>query len=286
MKKLFILILMATVCFAPMSMQAQVTIGSNEAPNDNALLDLKNVAGGNGSTKGLLLPRVALTGTNQATPLTAHVAGMTVYNTATEGTAPNNVTPGYYYNDGTKWVRLLTSITPNEPWYVSGTTTQATQNTENVYMMGNVAVGTNESNANKLFIKEKNTGSNISTVRIESLISGSNYRSINFYNKLSSGKFSNIVQASDFGIVFSQDNDPTKFSPTYGFVITPDLKGEGTTTYTGGIKIFDNGAVSIGNNSASEMFTVNGTARFMDLPTHNTPNSVYHGIFDQDNPTK
>lgn len=29
-----------------------------------------------------------------------------VYNTATAGTAPNNVTPGFYYWDGTQWIRL------------------------------------------------------------------------------------------------------------------------------------------------------------------------------------
>jgi len=49
--------------------------------------------------KGLLLPRVALTGTTSFSPLTAHVAGMVVYNTATSG----DVLPGYYFNDGTKW---------------------------------------------------------------------------------------------------------------------------------------------------------------------------------------
>jgi hypothetical protein len=36
---------------------------------------------------------------------------MTVYNTATAGTMPNNVTPGWYYNDGQKWVRL--AVTDN-----------------------------------------------------------------------------------------------------------------------------------------------------------------------------
>lgn len=30
-----------------------------------------------------------------------------IYNTATAGTSPNNVIPGYYYYDGTKWVRFI-----------------------------------------------------------------------------------------------------------------------------------------------------------------------------------
>lgn len=71
-----------------------------EAPDSNALLDLKNQAD-NSSTKGLLLPRVALSSTTLATPMSQHVAGMSVYNTATA----DDVMPGYYINDGTKWVR-------------------------------------------------------------------------------------------------------------------------------------------------------------------------------------
>ena len=90
--------------------QAQVTIGSGESPNIDALLDLKETNTGT-SNKGLLLPRVSLASTASASPLSAHVAGMTVYNTATTG----DVTPGHYYNDGTKWVKLfpeVSSVTP------------------------------------------------------------------------------------------------------------------------------------------------------------------------------
>lgn len=87
------------VCLCATS-HAQVTIGSGEEPDMNAILDLKETAGGS-STKGLLLPRVTLSSTTSFSPLSAHVAGMTVYNTATTG----DVTPGYYINDGTRWVR-------------------------------------------------------------------------------------------------------------------------------------------------------------------------------------
>lgn len=82
-------------------LSAQVTIGSGEAPQKDALLDLKENSLGT-STKGLLLPRVALSSTISPNPLSAHVVGMSVYNTATAG----DVVPGYYYNDGHKWVRL------------------------------------------------------------------------------------------------------------------------------------------------------------------------------------
>ncbi|EGJ99424.1 hypothetical protein [Dysgonomonas gadei] len=94
-----IAIMSLMVCLCATS-HAQVTIGSGEEPDMNAILDLKETAGGS-STKGLLLPRVTLSLTTSFSPLSAHVAGMTVYNTATTG----DVTPGYYINDGTRWVR-------------------------------------------------------------------------------------------------------------------------------------------------------------------------------------
>jgi hypothetical protein len=73
------------------------------APNINAQLEISS------TNKGLLLPRVALSATNNASPLTAHVLGMVVYNTATAGSGSTAVTPGFYTNDGTKWTRMVTS---------------------------------------------------------------------------------------------------------------------------------------------------------------------------------
>ncbi len=78
---------------------AQVKVGNNPTViNANAVLEIES------TNKGLLLPRVPLTSSTSFSPLTAHVTGMAVYNTATI----SDVTPGYYYNDGTKWVRLGT----------------------------------------------------------------------------------------------------------------------------------------------------------------------------------
>jgi hypothetical protein len=72
------------------------------SPNADAALDISS------TTKGLLPPRVALSATNLASPLSAHVAGMLVYNTATAGSGNTAVVPGIYVNDGTKWYLLTT----------------------------------------------------------------------------------------------------------------------------------------------------------------------------------
>jgi hypothetical protein len=77
---------------------ADGTVNQNQSPD--ALIDMQS------TTKGLLLPRVELTGTTAAAPLSAHTAGMVVYNTVSAGSGGTAVSPGYYYNDGTQWVKI------------------------------------------------------------------------------------------------------------------------------------------------------------------------------------
>ena len=92
---------------------AQVGINTT-TPNPDAILDVT------ASDKGFLLPRIALVRADLPTPLSSHVAGMMVYNTATAGSSSNKVVPGYYYNDGTKWLEVANSdkITPS--WSLTG----------------------------------------------------------------------------------------------------------------------------------------------------------------------
>jgi len=128
----FLLISMRSSSFGQSKIKDGSVTGSSSLPDASAIMELES------NNKGLLLPRVALSATNLATPLTAHIAGMTVYNTNSAGTAPNDVTPGYYYNDGAKWVKLNT-----EPWYNKSTMAPATGNTDTIYTMGRVGIGTN-----------------------------------------------------------------------------------------------------------------------------------------------
>lgn len=86
---------------------AQTGIGTT-TPNAAAKLEIAS------TDKGLLIPRVALTSSSVFAPVTglsgttelATAAGLLVYNTATAGISPNNVTPGFYYWSGTAWIRL------------------------------------------------------------------------------------------------------------------------------------------------------------------------------------
>lgn len=137
-------VVFAAVCFSYNGANAQTKIGGAEGSVDSgAFLQL----GDNGGTKGLLLPRVALTATDAWGLDGTIVNGMTVYNTATAGSGVTAVSPGYYYNDGTKWVRMADAaavVAPvsNEPWFSQATDAGALNNTDNVYMMGRTLVGT------------------------------------------------------------------------------------------------------------------------------------------------
>lgn len=87
--------------------QAQTGIGTT-TPNAASKLDVSS------ADKGFLPPRVALTATNTFAPVTglsgasplATAAGLLVYNT----TSNNNVTPGYYYWNGTSWILISNGL--------------------------------------------------------------------------------------------------------------------------------------------------------------------------------
>ncbi len=130
---------------------SQVKVGNNPASiNPNSVLEIES------TNKGLLLPRLSLSSTTSATPLSSFVSGMFVYNTSTV----NDVSQGIYYSDGTKWIRVNSSSGSNF-WSRSGnnstlptndflgTTDNAplilkTKNTEQLRITenGNVGIGT------------------------------------------------------------------------------------------------------------------------------------------------
>ncbi|MGO4912667.1 hypothetical protein [Leeuwenhoekiella sp. W20_SRS_FM14] len=94
---------------------AQVGIGTT-TPANGSLLDIE------ASDKGLLIPRVSLTGITDNTTITPSATkGLLVFNQAVT-TGANAVTEGFYYWDGTKWVALTTPAATGDNIYtVDGT---------------------------------------------------------------------------------------------------------------------------------------------------------------------
>lgn len=110
LKNYFLLVLIFQVAVIGFSQSAGINT-TGAAPNVSALLDIDAAPNNN---KGLLIPRIPLTATNNNAPIGAGIANsLLVFNTATI----NDVYPGYYYWDGAKWVRLA-----DDAWKTLGNT--------------------------------------------------------------------------------------------------------------------------------------------------------------------
>lgn len=107
------IILLFLICLLPLFVFSQVGVGTTTPAGS---LDVTTSAV---SPDGLLVPRVALVATNVATVITPTVSEL-VYNTFTSAAGPNQVTPGFYYWNGTLWIRLSTGN--NNDWSITGNT--------------------------------------------------------------------------------------------------------------------------------------------------------------------
>ncbi|WP_347374574.1 hypothetical protein [Aequorivita sp. Q41] len=104
MKINFLLIISILLSSFTLVTNAQVGIGN---PDPAAALDISS------TNNGLLIPRVGLSNTTSAAPLTeTPTVSEMIYNTATIA----DVSPGYYYWDGAKWVKL----TVGQNWSTKG----------------------------------------------------------------------------------------------------------------------------------------------------------------------
>lgn len=113
----FIKLLLILVIFLLVIDLSAQNIGINATglvPNTSAGLDVDF------SNKGMLVPRVALTGTTDVSTITTPATSLLVYNTATAGTSPTNVTPGFYYWSGTAWLKLMVASSASNDWSTSG----------------------------------------------------------------------------------------------------------------------------------------------------------------------
>lgn len=93
-----LLILSAALFSITISFAQNVGIGTS---TPGAKLDV------NSTNSGILIPRVALTGTASSSPLTSPTTSTMVYNTANAGSGATAVTPGFYYWNSSTWVRVI-----------------------------------------------------------------------------------------------------------------------------------------------------------------------------------
>lgn len=102
-------------------------------PHESAILDVES------GDKGVLIPRIELSGTDDVTTIVDPAVSLLIYNTATAGTEPNNVVPGFYYWNGTEWVGLLDGeVVEHDPTWEG-----EANETDPISRTGNVSIGTN-----------------------------------------------------------------------------------------------------------------------------------------------
>jgi hypothetical protein len=104
MKRSYLLYLLniALVCGFIQESMAQVGVNTGGSIETGATFEVRS------TDKGILLPRVALTGTDDNTTITpAASTGLFVYNTTKAGSGSTMVEPGFYYYDGSVWRRLF-----------------------------------------------------------------------------------------------------------------------------------------------------------------------------------
>ncbi|WP_435355915.1 hypothetical protein [Emticicia sp. SJ17W-69] len=96
------IILSALITVLTINANAQLKVGDNPAViNSSAMLEIET------TNKGFLPPRVALTSITDQTTIPSPAIGLVVFNTATAGTAPNDVVANNLYVwDGTQWAKL------------------------------------------------------------------------------------------------------------------------------------------------------------------------------------
>jgi len=109
---LIVFVLCVMIFFSQHSFSQQ-NVGISDVvitPDASSMLEIRS------SNKGLLIPRFSLTQTTSASPVTSPATSLLVYNTATV----NDVTPGFYYWNGSSWVRLLSGAIPTSGWALTG----------------------------------------------------------------------------------------------------------------------------------------------------------------------
>lgn len=117
MKKLLLLLTTLFVCLVLVRAQNVGINSDGSTPDVSAMLDIKS------TNKGVLIPRIALTGSNDVTTipnLTSAQSALLIFNTATAGSGTTAVIPGYYYWSGTEWTRFTSSTNISSSAWVLG----------------------------------------------------------------------------------------------------------------------------------------------------------------------
>lgn len=239
---LFILSFLLQVFFSGIT-QAQVGIGTS-TPSASAKLEVA------ATDKGFLPPRIALTSTSSSSPISGTPdAGLLIYNTATTG----DVTPGYYYWNGTVWKKISITSDPAPTVFTSDITVNnarvgigAGNNATNV-VLGKTALNANTTGYSNVAVGESALKLNTTGRTNVAIGSGALSANTTAYGNIGIGYSAlsaNTTAGASVGIGQYALSSNTSGGGNVG--IGYSAMGENTTGY-------DN--VSIGNSSAMSLTT-------------------------------
>lgn len=111
MKKFFSLASLFILLSAVASGQVSISQDAS-SPDSSAMLDVKS------TNKGVLIPRIALAGTQDVVTIPLPQVSLLIYNTATVDDENTSVKPGFYYWNGLFWAPLTPAYAP--AWSLTG----------------------------------------------------------------------------------------------------------------------------------------------------------------------
>ena len=127
-------LLVSALLFTTQLFSQNVGIGT-ATPDASSQLEVSS------SNKGILIPRVALTASNVAAPVSSPSNSLIIYNTAIGGVDPYTVTPGFYFwnSSSALWIKLVSSS--ESLWNTMGTYSPATDFADDIYHLQRVTIG-------------------------------------------------------------------------------------------------------------------------------------------------
>jgi hypothetical protein len=134
--------ILASFFIIPSMVQAQTTgVGINTTgadPDPSSILDVS------ATDKGVLIPRVALTNVNTASPITSPANGLLVYNT--NASVTGGFGTGFYFWGGSSWIKVATgnpvqaTLTDGRIWVGNGSNQPAEQQMSGDATLSNTGV--------------------------------------------------------------------------------------------------------------------------------------------------
>lgn len=225
------------------SSYAQVGIGTTNF-SSGAIMDIYS------DSKGILTPRIALLSTLDNTTISpAATTGLLVYNTANSGAGNSVVSPGYYYWNGSQWVRLRSN---DRIWSATGNN-NVNSGTDFLGTLNNRRVDFRTNNLNRLRIPRNNFS-------LRALSRGSNAEPyFSFQANSNSGMWSPTVDQ----LALSADNKEfIRFTEDSQNLVLINNLGETINT-------------QIESQNEENMFFIDGTDNRVGVKTNN-PETVFH----------